>query len=74
MAAFAETAGGQLRLTGFISAVDGSRSVRGNISGPAESFLSLGAELADRLLSDGGREILSEVYQRELAVDQEIPV
>lgn len=62
LAAFGEMAGGQLRLTGLISSVDGARSVRGNVSGPPESFHALGTELADRLLAEGGREILREVY------------
>ncbi len=62
IAAFGETDGEQLRLTGLISSVDGARTVRGNISGPPESFLALGKELAERLLADGGREILREVY------------
>ena len=56
-----------LRLVGFIAAVDGSRSVRGEISGPVEQSEQLGIQLADRLLADGGKEILEEVYQREFS-------
>lgn len=62
LAAFGEMDGGRLRLTGLISSIDGARTVRGSISGPPESFHALGTELADRLLADGGREILREVY------------
>jgi hydroxymethylbilane synthase len=65
IAAFGEIEGDSLRLTGFISSVDGVRSVRGSITGPADSFHALGSELADRLLADGGREILREVYGRD---------
>jgi hydroxymethylbilane synthase len=57
-----------LRLVGFIAAVDGSRSVRGGISGPVEQFERLGIQLADQLLADGGKAILEEVYQREIGV------
>ncbi len=56
----------ELQLVGFIAAVDGQNSVRGEISGPVEQCESLGSILADRLLSQGGRAILEEVYQREL--------
>jgi hydroxymethylbilane synthase len=74
IAAFGETEGDQLRLTGFISSVDGTRSVRGSRTGPADSFIALGTGLADQLLADGGREILREVYQSGLAGEREIPV
>jgi hydroxymethylbilane synthase len=59
--------GTTLRLVGFIAAVDGSRSVRGEISGPLEQCEQLGIQLADRLLADGGKAILEEVYQREFS-------
>jgi hydroxymethylbilane synthase len=54
--------------------VDGSRSVKGTISGPATEGEKLGITLAEQLLKDGAHEILSEVYQREVARDKEIPV
>jgi len=57
---------GSLSLVGFIASVDGSRSVRGEISGPMEECEKLGIQLADRLLADGGKVILEEVYQREI--------
>lgn len=56
----------ELRLVGFIASVDGSRSVRGEISGPVDQFEQLGIQLADQLLADGGKCILEEVYQREI--------
>ncbi len=58
---------GQLRLVGFIAAVDGSQSVRGEISGPMEECENLGIKLADQLLTAGGKAILEEVYQREIS-------
>jgi hydroxymethylbilane synthase len=57
---------GRLRLVGFIAAVDGSRSVRGEISGAMEDCETLGIQLADQLLAEGGKAILEEVYQREI--------
>jgi hydroxymethylbilane synthase len=66
IAAHGTVNGGTLRLVGFISAVDGQHSVRGEISGPVAECEQLGVTLADKLLADGGREILEEVYQREI--------
>jgi hydroxymethylbilane synthase len=65
LAAYGELDGDELRLSAFIGSVDGGKSVRGNVTGPAGRFDALGTELADRLLADGGREILDEVYSRE---------
>jgi hydroxymethylbilane synthase len=63
IAAYGELDSGQLRLSAFIGSVDGGKSVKGSVSGPAGRFDGLGTELADRLLADGGREILDEVYE-----------
>jgi hydroxymethylbilane synthase len=67
IAAHGTVNGTVLHLVGFIAAVDGSRSVRGEISGPVEQFEQLGIQLADQLLGDGGKAILEEVYQREIS-------
>lgn len=58
--AHAVVSGNALRLTGAVFAVDGSRQVRGDHSGPAdlESAERLGRELADRLLADGAGALL----------------
>ena len=66
--------GNELTLTGFVASVDGSRSVKASISGPAEEGEKLGIALAEQLLKDGAHEILSEVYQREVTREKEIPV
>lgn len=68
IAAHATVQGGQLRLVGFIAAVDGQRSIKGEINGSAEQCEELGILLADQLLAAGGKEMLEEVYQRELHV------
>jgi len=66
IAAHGTVTGNQLRLVGFIASVDGSRSVHGEISGAMEECEKLGSALADRLLAEGGKVILEEVYQREI--------
>jgi hydroxymethylbilane synthase len=62
IAAHGEIIGDQLRLSAFIGSVDGGKSVKGALAGPAELYEKLGVELADILLDDGGREVLDEVY------------
>jgi hydroxymethylbilane synthase len=66
IAAHGTVSGGQLRLVGFIAAVDGQRSVRGEIGGPVSESEQLGIRLADKLLAEGGKAILEEVYQRSI--------
>ena len=72
IAAFGRVTGDQMTLTGFVAAVDGSRSLKESISGPVHACEHLGIELAERLLRNGAKEILEEVYQREIAQDGEI--
>jgi hydroxymethylbilane synthase len=74
IAAHGVVKGSELTLTGFVAAVDGSRSVRGTITGPVEQCEKLGIALAEQLLKDGAHEILAEVYQREVTREKEIPV
>jgi hydroxymethylbilane synthase len=74
IAAHGEVTGNELRLTGFVASVDGRRSIKESISGPAAEGEKLGIALAERLLKAGAHEILSEVYQREVAREKEIPV
>jgi hydroxymethylbilane synthase len=54
----------QIEFTGLISEVDGSLLLRETISGPVAEREALGEQLAERLLADGGREILDKVYGR----------
>lgn len=56
-----------LTLVGFIASVDGTQTVRDSISGPSADAAALGIQLADRLLAAGGKAILEDVYQREIA-------
>jgi hydroxymethylbilane synthase len=53
--------------------VDGKRTLKESIIGPVDSCEYLGCELAERLLRNGGKEILEEVYQREIGrVDENV--
>ena len=54
---------GLLVIDGLVGSVDGKRIVRGHIEGSPDDYESLGIKLAEDLLSQGAREILSEVYQ-----------
>jgi hydroxymethylbilane synthase len=67
IAAYGTVSGATLNLIGFIASVDGKETVRDSISGAASDAASLGCELADRLLAAGGKAILEDVYQREIA-------
>ncbi|MEI8355483.1 MAG: hydroxymethylbilane synthase [Deltaproteobacteria bacterium] len=65
IAAYGVIRDGSLHLSGFVGSVDGKRSVRGSICGPPDLCEELGNALADRLLNDGARNILRELYRRE---------
>jgi hydroxymethylbilane synthase len=58
LAGFAEIENGRLRLRALIGMPDGSRLVQADVSGPAEDAASLGEAAADRLLAEGGGDIL----------------
>jgi hydroxymethylbilane synthase len=60
--AFAEVNGGQVELTGLVASVDGKEVLKDSISGPNAEAQQIGAQLANKLLDMGGREILAEVY------------
>jgi hydroxymethylbilane synthase len=59
--------GNEVVLEGLVASVDGKRMIRMRNRGPAAEAPVLGATLADRVLEAGGREILEELYCRELA-------
>jgi len=67
IAAHGTVSGDTLTLVGFIASVDGKQAVRDSISGSTADAVKLGTELADRLLAAGGKAILEDVYQREIA-------
>ena len=52
---------GLLRVRGLLCALDGSKLARAETRGAPEDASSLGVEVAERVLADGGREILDEI-------------
>jgi hydroxymethylbilane synthase len=66
IAAHAVREGDEIRLTGLVGSVDGTRIIRDSDQGPASEAALLGDALAARILESGGREILEEVYCREM--------
>ncbi|MGA9458490.1 MAG: hydroxymethylbilane synthase [Desulfobaccales bacterium] len=61
VAALGRLAGGSLTLDALICDPEGKRCLRDRASGPQDQAWALGTELADRLLSRGGREILAAI-------------
>jgi hydroxymethylbilane synthase len=60
IAAHAMVFGRQLRLDGLVASRDGKRIVRDHLSGSSENAEQLGADLANRLLESGAKELLAE--------------
>jgi hydroxymethylbilane synthase len=59
VAAYAQIDGDALRLTAYVGLPDGSRWVRDELDGDAESPVELGREVAERLRAAGAGEILA---------------
>jgi len=59
--ALAEVSGKKLTLEGLIASLDGKRIIRGKIEGGKNRAEELGKELAEKLIKDGGEDILKEV-------------
>ena len=66
IAAHATMEDGTLTLTGLVAGVEGDRIIRKEASAPSSGVADLGRRLAEDILAAGGREILEEVYCREL--------
>ncbi len=67
IAAYAVRKGEEVLLTGLVGSVDGTRIIKDSDRGPASGAAKLGDTLANRILEAGGREILEEVYCREIS-------
>ncbi len=59
LAGYATLEGDRLRLRGLVGRPDGTRVIRGELSGAASEGAALGERLAQQLLANGAREILS---------------
>jgi hydroxymethylbilane synthase len=70
VAALGEIEGEKVVLEGLVASLDGRRMVRDRMSGPQEACEEIGVTLAEKLLAEGGRAILGEVYGREICVPE----
>jgi len=59
--AYGQLQGDELRLDAMIGSLDGKRIVKGNRTGSRTGAEQIGIELAEELLSRGGKEILNEI-------------
>jgi hydroxymethylbilane synthase len=58
VATYATIDGSQMNVTALVAMPDGSNSIRDSVTGPAENAVSLGENLAARLLESGAAEML----------------
>jgi hydroxymethylbilane synthase len=61
VAALGQVTGDSLMVTALISDLQGQRLLKDSLTGSGEEAESLGRRLAERLLAQGGREILAEI-------------
>ena len=66
IAAYGTMEGNSVVLEGLVASVDGKRVIRMSDRASASDAVVLGSKLAERILEAGGREILEELYCREL--------
>ncbi|MFZ5450439.1 MAG: hydroxymethylbilane synthase [Thermodesulfobacteriota bacterium] len=66
VAGLARVEDGSLTFEALIGDLDGRRIIREKITGSAAAAESLGRTLAERLLDQGGREILAQIYGRPI--------
>jgi hydroxymethylbilane synthase len=66
IAAYGTMDGDTINLTGLVASVDGKQIIRKEMSAPSAGAADLGRKLAEDILAAGGKEILEEVYCREL--------
>ncbi|MEG3640011.1 hydroxymethylbilane synthase [Magnetococcus sp. PR-3] len=68
IAGFATLDGDTLTLRGLVAEVEGTKVLQEEISGPTAEAQTMGVALAEKLLSQGGREILQAVYNRDAVI------
>lgn len=66
IAAHASLQNNLICLNGLVGSVTGDRIIRHSVQGSTDDAESLGVQLAERLLSMGAKEILAEVYGRNI--------
>jgi len=63
LAAYAKTEGPDIKIVGMLGTIDGRILIREEVRGNAASCDDLGTQLAEIILSRGGRAILDQVYK-----------
>ncbi len=63
LAGYAEIIDGVLKITGFVSDLEGKRVFKDTVEGKPEDAERLGETLANRLLEAGAKEVLEEIYR-----------
>lgn len=66
IAGFSQLEGDKIYLRGLVGYPDGTKVVKGERRGAISDAQALAIDLADELLANGARKILSEIYGREL--------
>lgn len=64
VAAYANILNGEMRVRALLGSIDGRIMIRDEISGHCEDGETLGTALAEKILSQGGKEILEDVYSK----------
>ena len=65
LGAFAEINNGTLQLRGFVAQPDGKRIVSDALNGKPETGITMGQQLAQKLISKGAGEILATLVPAE---------
>ncbi len=61
IAGFAKRSGDEIVLEGMVGSLDGKVAIRRRARGSAAAFTAIGEEVADRILGEGGRELLDGI-------------
>lgn len=64
IAAHARLIQGKVSMDGLVGSISGDKIIKGHIEGAYEQAETLGVQLANEILSKGGKEILDEVYKK----------
>ncbi|WP_029522701.1 hydroxymethylbilane synthase [Persephonella sp. KM09-Lau-8] len=63
LAAYSEIKNGKLKITGFVSDLEGNRIFKDSLEGNPEDAEEIGKILAEKLLNAGAKEVLEEIYK-----------
>lgn len=67
IAGYCQVNGDEITLTGLVASIDGKQIIKKASTGAADQAAAIGRALAEEILDLGGRAILEEVYQSEIA-------